>query len=303
MYTFDHKTLQLPVHPGDTIYWIDEKAGWSVEETTAAAVVIAEDQLMLTRPEDPEPKEIGTFYFLNREEAVNYANEIRPEPPYVFGHETEKWIPADLFIPDFHGWKYVQTTDEEGNTLYFDPKDKTLREDYPTHSLIAQNKLDTTTEITADCNEFAKSSTQKLTKICNNIYQDNKLIKMDYTKYSYHFFPDELAQYLGYLGKNYIIRESVGSYSFSVYDLDKKTTVEGLTSIPSISPDNKASYIYASAQGDQITYYNILTDKTVTASPSSRAELGINYLAIDDGSEITYYNKNAEEIYKIQKGE
>ena len=124
MYTFDHKSLQLPVHPGDTIYWIDEKAGWSVEETTAAAVVIAEDQLMLTRPEDPEPKEIGTFYFLNREEAVNYANEIRPEPPYVFGHETEKWIPADLFIPDFHGWKYVQTTDEEGDVIitsaYFD---------------------------------------------------------------------------------------------------------------------------------------------------------------------------------------
>lgn len=197
----------------------------------------------------------------------------------------------------------IQTTDEEGNTLYFDPKDKTLRESYPTHSLIAQNKLDATTEITADCSEFAKSNTQKLTKICNNIYQDNKLIKMDYTKYSYHFFPDELAQYLGYLGKNYIIRESVGSYSFSVYDLDKKSTVEGLTSIPSISPDNKASYIYASAQGDQITYYNILTDKTVTASPSNRAELGINYLAIDDGSKITYYNKNAEEIYKVQKGE
>ena len=42
----------------------------------------------------------------------------------MFGHETEKWIPADLFIPDFHGWKYVQTTDEEGDVIitsaYFD---------------------------------------------------------------------------------------------------------------------------------------------------------------------------------------
>ena len=80
--------------------------------------------LCLNLPDDPEPKEIGTFYFLNRDEAVKYADSIRPEPPYVFGYETEKWIPADLFIPDFHGWKYVQTTDEEGDVIitsaYFD---------------------------------------------------------------------------------------------------------------------------------------------------------------------------------------
>lgn len=124
MYSFDHTNLQLPVHPGDTVYWVDEKAGWSVEETTAAAVVITNDQILLTRPEDPEPQEIGTFYFLSREDAVKYAEEVRPEPPYVFGYETEEWIPADIFVPDFHGWKYIKTTDEDGDVIitsaYFD---------------------------------------------------------------------------------------------------------------------------------------------------------------------------------------
>ena len=124
MYSYDHKQLNLPVHPGDTVFWVDEKAGWSVEETTAAAVVITEDQILLTRPEDPQPKEIGNFYFLTREDAVKYADEVRPEGPYVFGYETEKWIPADIFIPDFHGWKYIKTYDEDGDVIitsaYFD---------------------------------------------------------------------------------------------------------------------------------------------------------------------------------------
>lgn len=117
MYSFDHTDLSLPVHPGDTVFWVDEKAGWAVEETTVETVVIASDRILLTRPEDSEPKEIGEFYFLDRDEAVKYADEVRPEAPYVFGYETEEWIPADLFVPDFYGWKYIKTYDDEGDVI------------------------------------------------------------------------------------------------------------------------------------------------------------------------------------------
>lgn len=117
MYTYDHKTLDLPMHPGDPVFWLDEAAGLSVETSTIAGVVITGDQILLTTPEEPLPKEIGTYYFLTREEAAAYADEHRPEPPYVFGHEADKWIPADLFVPDFYGWKYIQTTDEDGDVI------------------------------------------------------------------------------------------------------------------------------------------------------------------------------------------
>lgn len=117
MYSFDHTDLSLPVHPGDTVFWVDEKAGWAVEETTVETVVIASDRILLTRPEDSEPKEIGEFYFLDKDEAVKYADEVRPEAPYVFGYETEEWIPADLFVPDFYGWKYIKTYDDEGDVI------------------------------------------------------------------------------------------------------------------------------------------------------------------------------------------
>ena len=117
MYSFDHKNLELPVHPGETVYWVDEKAGWSVEDAVVQAVVITEDRILLTRADDPEPKEIGEFYFLNREDAVKAADAVRPEPPYVYGHQTEKWMPADLFVPDFHGWKFIQMYDEEGDII------------------------------------------------------------------------------------------------------------------------------------------------------------------------------------------
>lgn len=117
MYSFDHTDLSLPIHPGDTVFWVDEKAGWAVEETTVETVVIASDRILLTRPDDSEPKEIGEFYFLDRDEAVKYADEVRPEAPYVFGYETEEWIPADLFVPDFYGWKYIKTYDDEGDVI------------------------------------------------------------------------------------------------------------------------------------------------------------------------------------------
>lgn len=117
MYAFDHTDLSLPIHPGETVFWVDEKAGWAVEETTVETVVIASDRILLTRPEDSEPKEIGEFYFLDRDEAVKYADEVRPEAPYVFGYETEEWIPADLFVPDFYGWKYIKTYDDEGDVI------------------------------------------------------------------------------------------------------------------------------------------------------------------------------------------
>ena len=124
MLAFDHKNLDLPVHPGDTVYWIDEKAGWAVEETTASSVILTEDRLLLTRPDDSTPGEIGESYFLTREEAVSYADGIRPEGPYVFEYETEKWLPADLFIPNWYGWKYIRTIDEDGDEIitsaYFD---------------------------------------------------------------------------------------------------------------------------------------------------------------------------------------
>lgn len=85
-------------------------------------------------------------------------------------------------------------------------------------------------------------------------------------------------------------------------DWRKKTTVEGLGSVLSIDPRSESSFIYAGAENNTATYYNIITDKTVTASVNNRAELGINYLAIDDGNEITYYNKEAKEIYKVTRG-
>ena len=117
MYSFDHTSLQLPVHPGDTVYYADEKAGWSVEETQASSVVITKDRILLTREEDPEPKEIGEYYFLTREEAAAYADSVRPEPPFVFDREAELWIPADLFVPNFRGWKYIQAYDEDGDVI------------------------------------------------------------------------------------------------------------------------------------------------------------------------------------------
>ena len=127
MYSYDHTASNLPIHPKDPVFWLDEKAGLSVEKSSVASVVVTEDQILLTIPEDPEPKEIGTHYFLTKEEAVVYADEHRPEPPYVFGHDADKWIPADLFIPDYYGWKYIQTTDEDGDVIitsaYFDNGD------------------------------------------------------------------------------------------------------------------------------------------------------------------------------------
>lgn len=196
----------------------------------------------------------------------------------------------------------IETSNEDGTILYFDPKEKSLLEQYPSHSLIAQKKLSTTTEITKDCTRYAKSAPQKLTKICNNIYQENNLLELDYANYSYDFFPEKLAKYLSYLNKNYVIRSSISGGSYSVFDLGKKTTVEGLGSVQSIDPESESSFVYTGAENDMATYYNIITDKTVAASVNNRAELGINYLAIDDGNEITYYNKEAKEIYKVTRG-
>ena len=198
----------------------------------------------------------------------------------------------------------IQTTDEEGKTLYFDPKDKELREEYPIHSLIAQNKLSKTTEITEECEDYAKSESLNLTNICGNIYKGKDLVSLDYENNTYEFLPENLAKYLSYLGKNYIVRIQKQSGVQSIFDIDKKSVVEGLENVNFYyNTGEYSSFIQAINEPKKLVIYNLISDQKVELQLGSNIEVGSNYLRVNKGNEFSYYNIEGKEIYKGTRGE
>ena len=196
----------------------------------------------------------------------------------------------------------IQTTNEEGNTVYFDPKNKNLVEDFPEHNLIAQNNFDTTTKVGPECETYEKSESQDLTKICEHIYNGNKLLDLNYEKYDYSFLPQELAKYLEYLDKHYIVRRDKATGIDSIYDYKEGKIVKDLEKVNFIYNTSAKSSFVQINQGSKNKYYNLATGQTLEADSTSTVKLGANYLAVQNGNEITYYNKEAKEIYRT-KGE
>ncbi len=198
----------------------------------------------------------------------------------------------------------IQTTDEEGKTLYFDPKDKELREEYPTHSLIAQNKLSKVTEITEQCDTYAKSESLNLTNICGNIYKGKELMKLDYENNNYEFLPENLAKYLSYLGKNYIIRTQKQSGVQSIFDIDKKSVVDGLENITFYyNTSDYSSFVQTTSNSSKLVIYNLISGQSIDLPLGTNIEVGANYLRVNKGNEFSYYNIEGKEIYKGTRGE
>lgn len=198
----------------------------------------------------------------------------------------------------------IQTTDGEGKTLYFDPKDKELREEYPTHSLIAQNKLSKVTEITEQCDTYAKSESLNLTNICGNIYKGKELMKLDYENNDYEFLPENLAKYLAYLGKNYVIRTQKQSGVQSIFDIDKKSVVDGLENITFYySTSDYSSFVQTTSNSSKLVIYNLISGQSVDLPLGTNIEVGANYLRVNKGNEFSYYNIEGKEIYKGTRGE
>jgi hypothetical protein len=198
----------------------------------------------------------------------------------------------------------IETVDLEGRTVYFDPKNKEMQEAYPSHTLIAQNKLDKTTEIDESCNDYEVRESQDLIKICDNIYSGKNLLKLDYENYKYELLPKKLADYLKYLGKNYIVRTNVGTGAKSIYDIDTKSTVKGLENVAfSSNNGEESSFVRIRGNTNNRTYYNLITDETIELESTDALKLGANELTVEIGGETHYYNKNGKDIYKIKKGE
>ena len=197
----------------------------------------------------------------------------------------------------------IKTEDEEGQTKYYDPKDKKLQDEYPIHTLISQKKFDTTTEITETCDTYEKLEKLKLVKVCDNIYQNDKLLKLDYENYFYDFLPEELSNYLNYLGKNYILRTNKNTRIQSIYNIDAKTTVKDLNDISVNFNLENSSFVTLRNTGGKRKIYNLITDKTIEIESQNSPEYGANSISVVFDGETHYYNKDGKEIYKITKGE
>ena len=112
MLHIDFSTLNLPVHIGDTLYYVDTAAGYTVhkcEDFVTGIVLQGDDELwVLTEDDEESPQEIGSDYFLTREEAVAWANENRPSRPYPYGRDAEQWMPVDTWMPISSNRVYVK---------------------------------------------------------------------------------------------------------------------------------------------------------------------------------------------------
>jgi hypothetical protein len=198
----------------------------------------------------------------------------------------------------------IETTDVEGKTVYFDPKNKEMQDTYPTHTLIAQNKLDKTTEVDESCNVYEVRESQNLINICGNIYSGNNLLKLDYENYKYELLPKELADYLKYLGKNFIVRTNAGTGARSIYDIDAKAAVKSLENITTTFNDGEvSSFVRIKGNTGSRVYYNLITDETIELTSTDALKLGANDLTVEIDGETHYYNKSGKDIYKVKKGE
>ncbi len=86
--TFDHKNLNLPFHPGDPLWKVDEENEYRVEKTAdkIIGILITEDSIRIIRKmlnaEDEmdfvtvEPNEFPN-YFLSEKDAKEYAERSR----------------------------------------------------------------------------------------------------------------------------------------------------------------------------------------------------------------------------------
>ena len=74
---FDHKKLDLPFHPGDSLFWVDTDDGFKVKEEKNAicAVVIYPDEIKLWEYNagSPETPNSDNYCFLKEEDAQAWA--------------------------------------------------------------------------------------------------------------------------------------------------------------------------------------------------------------------------------------
>ena len=130
---FDHKTLALPVHPGDTLYEVDTVAGYVIDKEICEYVLLSEDGIFVMAEYDEEPREINQHYFLTEAEAIAWRDQNIPDPPLPYGRDALSWMDYKKWKPYYSGFKYVKI--RRGNTItiregfYFDGDNGY---DYPT---------------------------------------------------------------------------------------------------------------------------------------------------------------------------
>ena len=107
---FSHKTLNLPVHPGDTIYSPDEGDGWRIKPHTVKMVCLTENNLYIQwRESDLDIDDcFNTDWFSTEEEAMKWAEINRPAPPYEYCYDAKSWMGTDMWIPCGSTWCYIR---------------------------------------------------------------------------------------------------------------------------------------------------------------------------------------------------
>ena len=112
---FDHKTLALPVHPGDTLYEVDTAAGYVIDKVPCEYVVLSTDGLYVMAEYDEEPREINQHYFFTEEEAIAWREANIPSLPLPYGRDALSWMDYKKWKPYFSDFKYVRI--KSGNTI------------------------------------------------------------------------------------------------------------------------------------------------------------------------------------------
>ena len=99
----DYTKLDLPLHPGDTIYSVSEDdGGYRIFENTVASVVISQDNTMQFII-DSFVEEFGPEYqlFATRAEAEKYVSELQASlPRHIEPEDTYTWYRPHIWLPD-----------------------------------------------------------------------------------------------------------------------------------------------------------------------------------------------------------
>ena len=128
-FSFTTKERILPVMPGDRYFYVRNHADYSIcRSNPIEGVMLTEKGLLVYDTIDEEPVDLGEFSFLTYEEAKEWADAHRPDPPYSYDDLTDEWMDASYWKPEDSGAFFVRLSDGSVQEAYFDDEEETFYE-------------------------------------------------------------------------------------------------------------------------------------------------------------------------------
>ena len=198
----------------------------------------------------------------------------------------------------------IKKADEE---RYFNPITRKSTESFPGDSLIKQDNLSSKTSIDENCSIYKNHAASNLMQICNNIYYNNKLLSLNYSRSNYYLPNEKLDNFLAYHNKHYIFKQNQNNQNVAVIDAEsgKEIYSEVSIQINSDTPDYATSRFVIKNSNGIKTVIDLATDKTAEYEDGSTVRIENNYYIVtestDSGYVARYYNADHKEIYKEEK--